>query len=481
MARYLTINSTFNPISFDDIMTPALLYKQEYERQQDDIDELYKNNTLRRLRNSNIDSNAYSKYSNYMDSLGRAADDLMSTGKLNANAIRELKRNYNEVIAPYEDKLKKRSALIAEQAKNYSPTKMYSKDFSNVSLDEFNDDMTYRTLDLDDIFKDSAAKILSSYQAEDTKTPEEEINNMYQSYDLSDFSDEQKDLVLDAIVKGRNAAIASMNEYTRKATNEAIKAKADAYRAQAALERASKSGNGRTPKVETHKIRRTLDDGTQVIITEKDGKYYDKDGVEITDPNDINELNKQSKKYGNPKFTSVGIDVYLGKGVDGTYKTIRNSMINGRPMNQAPYIDEFNDAEELAIINNSNELLSFINENATNNNVIDALKAILGVDNNGNIELGWFVNNKRIIVKRFMVGSKECYGIKIENKKSPAQQQQETQKDGQQKEQSTQTEEQQSSVENTESAAQKKDTTDNSSRQPSAGEADDDKAPIGAD
>lgn len=472
MARYLTINSTFNPISFDDIMTPALLYKQEYEKQQDDIDELYKNNTLRQLRNSPIDSNAYSKYSNYMDSLGRAADDLMSTGKLNANAIRDLRRNYNEVIAPYEDKFKKRATLIAEQAKNYSPTKMYSKDFSNVSLDEFNDDMSYRTLDLDDIFKDSAAKILSSYQAEDTKTPEEEISNMYQSYDLSDFSDEQKDLVLDAIVKGRNAAIASMNEYTRKATNEAIKAQADAYRAQAALERASKSGTGRTPKVETHKIRRTLDDGTSVIITEKDGKYYDKDGVEITDPNDINELNKQSKKYNKAKFSKVGVIVYYGKKVDGTYKTSDDYNVNNDSQRQAKSnaIDAFNDSQDAVVINNAKELSDYIEENASNETIMDCLKAILGVDSDGNIETGWFVNNKRIIIKRIDNNGTVNYGIKIENKNTPVQQQA----------QQAQTEGQQSAGGNAGSTPQQRDTTGNSSRQPSAGEADDDIAPIGA-
>ena len=31
MARYLTINSKFNPITFEERMKPLLLYKEEYE------------------------------------------------------------------------------------------------------------------------------------------------------------------------------------------------------------------------------------------------------------------------------------------------------------------------------------------------------------------------------------------------------------------------------------------------------------------
>lgn len=474
MARYLTIDSQFNPISFEDMLAPAMLYKQEYEKQQDDIDKLSEESVLAQLSNSSLDSNAYRAYRTYMDNVGSVADKLMETGKLDSNAIRKLRRSYNETIAPYESKFKQRAAKIEEQNKAYSPTKMYSRDFTNMSLDDFSNDMSYRAIDLNEIFKDAASKLLNNYQSGVIDEPEKEISDIISNYNLDDFSDEQKRAAVDAAASGRNAAVAAMAEYERKAQLEAIKANADAVRAQAALDRANRSSSG-SNKVETHKIRRILDDGTQVIITEKDGKYYDKDGVEITDPNDINELNKQSKKYGKGKFSRVGVTVYFSKKVDGRYNTTDNMNVDNEAERKvkADAIDAFNDSQDATIINNAKELNDYIEENASNEKIMDMLKAILGVDSDGNVETGWFVNNKRVIIKRIDRNGTIKYGIKIENRNTPVQKQQSTQQ--------TQTEGQQTTGESTTTTQQQKNTTDNSSRQPSAGEADDDKAPIGAD
>lgn len=475
MARYLTIDSQFNPISFDDMIAPALLYKQEYEKQQDDIDKLSEESVLAQLSNSSLDSNAYRAYMTYMNNVGTVADKLMETGKLDSNAIRKLRRSYNETIAPYETKFKQRAAKIEEQNKAYSPTKMYSRDFTNMSLDDFSDDMSYRTVDLNDIFKDAASKLLNNYQAGVIDEPEKEINDIISNYNLDYFSDEQKQAAIDAAVSGRNAAVAAMAEYERKAQLDTIKANADAARAQAAIDRANRTSSGST-KVETRKIRKTLDDGTSVIITEKDGKYYDKDGVEITDPNDINELNKQSKKaQGNykTKFARVGTTVLIKKNVDGTYNTTDSPYYSANEGIRSKFIDAFNDANDFAVINNANELSNFIQENVSNNTIMDTLKAILGVDSDGNIETGWFVNNKRVIVKKINVDGKDYYGIKIEDKRPVVQQQ---------PPQQTQTEEQQNTDENTngnsESGVQQRDTTDNSNGQPYTKE---DGTPIGAD
>ena len=40
MARYLTINSKFNPITFEERMKPLLLYKEEYEKQEEALNKM---------------------------------------------------------------------------------------------------------------------------------------------------------------------------------------------------------------------------------------------------------------------------------------------------------------------------------------------------------------------------------------------------------------------------------------------------------
>ena len=71
MARFLTIDSQFNPISFEEMIKPALLYKEEYEKQQDAIDTLAANNILDQLKNSDVDSKIYNEYHNYKSMLYR--------------------------------------------------------------------------------------------------------------------------------------------------------------------------------------------------------------------------------------------------------------------------------------------------------------------------------------------------------------------------------------------------------------------------
>lgn len=220
MARYLTINSEFRPISFEERMAPLRLYKQEYEAQQDALDELAKYQSLADLSNSELDKDIYNQYKNWNDSLSTTIDDMMSSGKLNSNAIRALRREYLSKLAPAEEKLKKRNELVSQQAKEYSPNTMYDIDYSNVGLNDINEGSAYRTYKLDDIAANTAKELFSNYVAGKSDTEENEIKNQLGKIDIENLSEGQIMSIVEAIKEGRTTALVSMQEYNEKKKDE---------------------------------------------------------------------------------------------------------------------------------------------------------------------------------------------------------------------------------------------------------------------
>lgn len=240
MARFLTIDSQFNPISFEEMIKPALLYKEEYEKQQDAIDTLAANNILDQLKNSDVDAKVYNEYNNYKSMLGDAAMNLSTTGKLDMNAIRNLRRMYQQKLAPYEARLKKRNELVAEQAKNYSPTTMYSTDYSNVSLDDINEDSSYKTYKLDDISKAAYNTLASEYQVNGKfGSDDEDLSKAMSSIDIDGLDDEQVERVRKAAAIGVNAARKGYMDYLQEVDLQNIKK----LQAQAQYLRAMRGGS----------------------------------------------------------------------------------------------------------------------------------------------------------------------------------------------------------------------------------------------
>ena len=240
MARFLTIDSQFNPISFEEMIKPALLYKEEYEKQQDAIDTLAANNTLDQLKNSDVDSKIYNEYNNYKSMLGDVAMNLSTTGKLDMNAIRNLRRMYQQKLAPYESRLKKRNELVAEQAKNYSPTTMYSTDYSNVSLDDINEDSSYKTYKLDDISKAAYNTLASEYQVNGKfGSDDEDLSKAMSSIDIDGLDDEQVERVRKAAAIGVNLARKGYMDYLQEVDLQNIKK----LQAQAQYLRAMRGGS----------------------------------------------------------------------------------------------------------------------------------------------------------------------------------------------------------------------------------------------
>lgn len=153
MANFnLVVNtSNFKPFTYEEMVRPLLLYKQEEEaRQQAYLDMQEKASTLEDLAASEKDAEAYRIYTAYKDKLRDVADSMERQGLTRGNnQVFNLRKDYINNIKPLNDLLEKRNKLIEEQrANNKDGTNIYSIDYGDMSLSEMKrrPTHTYNTL-----------------------------------------------------------------------------------------------------------------------------------------------------------------------------------------------------------------------------------------------------------------------------------------------------------------------------------------------
>lgn len=153
MANFnLVVNtSNFKPFTYEEMVKPLLLYKQEEEaRQQAYLDLQEKASTLEALAASEKDAEAYGAYTAYKNRLREVADAMAKNGLTRQNnQVFNLRKSYINDIKPLNDLLEKRNKLVEEQrANNKDGTNIYSIDYGDMSLAEMkrNPTQTYNTL-----------------------------------------------------------------------------------------------------------------------------------------------------------------------------------------------------------------------------------------------------------------------------------------------------------------------------------------------
>ena len=157
----LVINSKFDPLSFQDMVAPYLMYKQEYDTQQSALSELQtKASVWENMANKETDPKAYAQYKDYADSLWQQADNLASSG-LNAGtrtALMNLKARYSSDITPIENAYNRREKLKEEQRQGKSKGLIYDYDAATTSLDKFvfDNQKDYDTIDLNTLYTKSS-------------------------------------------------------------------------------------------------------------------------------------------------------------------------------------------------------------------------------------------------------------------------------------------------------------------------------------
>ena len=370
MARYLTINSKFNPITFEERIKPLLLYKEEYEKQEEALNKMLEDSqSLASLANSPQDSDIYRQYQDYQSNLNGLVDNLTNNGKLDSRAALQLRRQYLQNLKPYESKLARRNELIREQAKNYTPTTMYDIDFSNVGLDSIDDSSSYRTYKLDDIAKTAASTLLSKYTSgESIGSEEDEVNSIIKDIDTTNLSTNQINQIKSYIKQGRGAAKQAYDEYLLQ--QDYKKAQAEHLR-RAATTRTTTPSSAKTYET------RVLDSGEKIKLEKRGNNYY-YNNEEV----DIENLNQLSSKYNNPDYA----------GLKGSKSYRQRPKNGGIVVESAKFPDDIS-KDKKAIARNMTELTEALNK------LPEAKEAIMNLmGKNGKIDGGLFING---------------YGIKI--------------------------------------------------------------------
>ena len=100
---YITTGSQFTPYTFDELLKPFLLYKEELDKQTKDFEDYDTNaEAIGAFLDSNLDSDIYSTYTNYMNALNSAATDLSKQGLTpeSKEKLSALKRSFNKDMLP---------------------------------------------------------------------------------------------------------------------------------------------------------------------------------------------------------------------------------------------------------------------------------------------------------------------------------------------------------------------------------------------
>lgn len=143
MAQYLTINSTFKPYTFEEMLKPLQMYGEEYTRQEAALNELQtKADMWKNIVNETNDPKAYKMYESYMQGIEDITNSLMEgLSPTTRKGVLDMTKRYASDIVPIENAYKRRQELIDEQRKalNNDDSLLFSTDASMLSLDQLID------------------------------------------------------------------------------------------------------------------------------------------------------------------------------------------------------------------------------------------------------------------------------------------------------------------------------------------------------
>lgn len=159
----LVINSTYNPMSFEQYAAPFEKYAQVYGQMADAFDTLeMEANKWEKLAKSEKDQEAYKKYQDYSNELRRAANDLAENGlsTKTRGLVSQMRKKYASEIKPMEDAYTyiQEKIKAQEQIKSKNPRVVFDNDFStDVGIADVlnNPYISYNYIDLDAVEEDA--------------------------------------------------------------------------------------------------------------------------------------------------------------------------------------------------------------------------------------------------------------------------------------------------------------------------------------
>lgn len=144
----IRITSKFRPFSFDELLKPMLIYKEAYDKAEEDYNSLaVQTEQWRDVANRTQSPKAYAIFHEYEDALNKAADDFSRGMTLQTgNQLLNLKRRYASDIMPIGKAAARKKELMEEQRKlELQDPRFWQRNAADISIDELmeNPDVTY--------------------------------------------------------------------------------------------------------------------------------------------------------------------------------------------------------------------------------------------------------------------------------------------------------------------------------------------------
>lgn len=137
----IRITSKFRPFSFDELLKPMLIYKEAYDKAEEDYNSLAaQTEQWRDIANQTKSPEAYAMFNKYATDLQTATENFSKGMTLqNKGQLLAMKRRYASDIKPIENAANRRRELADEQRRidAQDPTRLWQRRASDMSLDEF--------------------------------------------------------------------------------------------------------------------------------------------------------------------------------------------------------------------------------------------------------------------------------------------------------------------------------------------------------
>lgn len=192
--------SSFKPFTFQDIIRPLVMQKENEDKFELQLDEQEKQAALlQMLSESDLDQNEYNTYQNYLNKLRSVSDQFATSGLAGGvnNKFRELKSIYNTSIAPIAARYQLREAQKAQEQTLYDkdPSIIFAKPAANRKLGDYANGVPQSKHISGNALRDEAAKFALSY-SQTYDTPIVDKNTLNQYFIVTESGGINKDTML---------------------------------------------------------------------------------------------------------------------------------------------------------------------------------------------------------------------------------------------------------------------------------------------
>lgn len=256
-----SIKPTYEPMTFQEMLQPYVVYGAEEERQNDAYMKLLEDaRSLEDLKDSAVDSEEYNKYVDFKNRINSMVDEISATGlsKQTRDNLNKYRAEYQSNFANMVDRIKRRGELVKQQRAYLAehPNAFFDVDYSNTPAIKVVEGSSYTPYDMDTAEKQAASDIYNLYLNKGKDTTTNDIaavaDSVRAAYNYDTLDDNKKAKVDSAITNGGMAAYKAFTDYAYKQQLDQAKlakANADAYKSaygryQMTGERVGRSSGG---------------------------------------------------------------------------------------------------------------------------------------------------------------------------------------------------------------------------------------------